>query len=132
MARRRGSIRHTSNRVLAIEIAWLKNLERGEIVLDTGSTYDGVTPVRIRATKRERRYEFSDQGGAVAAAGVDPKQLAFADSLAMGAYSVNVSRRGVVSLPGFGRSGDEWLGKLPELVTHASLALYETLLELEN
>ena len=118
--------------MLATDIASLKRLERGEIVLDTGSTYDGVTPVRIRATKRERRYEFSDDGGAVAAAGVNPKHLAFVDSIAIGGYSVNVSRRGVVSLPGFAHSGDEWLFQLPELVTQGSLALYETLLELDN
>ena len=50
----------------------------------------------------------------------------------MGKYSVNVSRQGVVSLPGFARSSAEWLAKLPELVAQGSLALYETLLELEN
>ena len=118
--------------MFATDISSLKNLERGEIVLETGLTYDGITPVRIRAAKRERRYEFSDDGGAVAAAGVDPKQLTFADSIAMGRYSVNVSRQGRVSLPGFARSSDEWLAKLPELVAQGSLALYETLLELED
>ncbi len=118
--------------MLATDISCLKKVERGEIVLDTGLTYAGVNPVRIRATKRERRYEFSDDGGAVATAGVDPKQLTFADSIAMGEYSVNVSRQGVVSLPGSARSSDEWLTKLPELVAQGSLAPYETLLELEN
>jgi hypothetical protein len=118
--------------MFAADISSLKKLERGEIVLETGLTYDGVTPVRIRAAKRERRYEFSDDGGAVAAADVDSKQLTFANSIAMGRYSANLSRQGVVSLPGFARASDEWLAKLPELVAHGSLALYETLLELEN
>ena len=118
--------------MLATDISSLKKLQRGELVLDTGLTYDGITPVRIRATKREGRFAFSDEGGAVAAAGVDGKQLRFADSISIGRYSVNVSRQGVVSLPGFSRSGDEWLAKLPELVAEGSLALYEALLELDN
>jgi hypothetical protein len=118
--------------MLATDIASLKELQRGKLVLDAGLTYDGIMPVRIRATKREGRYEFSDEGGAVAAAGVDGKQLGFADSIGMGKYSANVSRQGVVSLPGFARSSDEWLAKLPELVAEGSLALYAALLELEN
>ncbi len=118
--------------MLATDISNLKKLQRGELVLDTGLTYDGITPVRIRATKREGRFEFSDEGGAVAAAGVDGKQFRFADSIALGNYSVNVSRQGVVSLPGFARSSDEWLAKLPELVAEGSLTLYEALLELDS
>jgi hypothetical protein len=110
----------------------LKTLGRGEIVLETGTTYDGVTPVRIRAAKRDRLYEFSGGRGAVAAGDVDPKQLALPGSIATGRYSVNVSRHGMVSLPGFARSSDEWLAKLPELVANGSLALYEALLELGN
>jgi hypothetical protein len=117
--------------VTATDISSLKNLERGEIVLETGLTYDGLTPVTIRATKRERRYLFSDGGGAVAAADVDPTLLDIPDSIVMGCYSVNVSRHGVVSLPGFARSSDDWLARLPELVAQGSIALYEQLLELE-
>jgi hypothetical protein len=118
--------------MLATDISSLKELDRGELVLDTGLTYDGITPVRVRATKREGRFAFSDEGGAVAAAGLDGKRFRFAGSIALGRYAVNVSRQGVVSLPGTSRSGDEWLDKLPELVAEGSLALYETLLELDN
>jgi hypothetical protein len=117
--------------MLATDISSLRDSEGGELVLDTGLSYDGITPVRIRATKREGRFEFSDEGGAVAAAGVDGMQLRFADSIAMGKYSANVSRQGVVSLPGFARSSDQWLAKLPELVAEGSLALYGALLDLE-
>jgi hypothetical protein len=88
--------------------------------------------VRIRATKREDRYEFSNHGAAVTTAGIDPKQPTLADSIAIGRYSVNASRQGVVSLPGFARSSDEWLARLRQLVAQGSLALHETLLELEN
>jgi hypothetical protein len=118
--------------MLAIDISSFRKVERGEFVLDTGLTYDGITPVRISATKREGRLRFSDEGGAVAAAGVDGKQLRFPEWIAVGTYSANVSRHGVVSLPGFARSSDRWLSKLPELVAEGSLALYEALLALED
>ena len=103
---------------------------RGEVVLETGVTYDGIAPVRIHASIRESRITISDRGGAVAAAGIDPKRFRFAESIALGAYTANVSSRGIVSLPGFSSCDDTWLEKLVELVTAGSLALYETLLEL--
>jgi hypothetical protein len=118
--------------MLATDITSLRTLERGELVLDTGLTYDGITPVRIRATKRHGRFGFSDEGGAVAAAGVEGTRLRFPESIAVGAYSANVSRHGVVSLPGFARCSDRWLATLPALVAEGSLALYEALLELED
>src|SRR5579884_212257 len=107
----------------------LKSHERGEVVLETGRTYDGVTPIRVRVTKRDRRYRYSDGGGAVAAAGVTPARVGFPESIPLGLRSVNVSRRGEVWLPGVERSGEEWLALLPELVAEGSLVLYETLLE---
>lgn len=118
--------------MLATDISSLRAFGRSRVVLDTGLTYDGVTSVRIRATKREGRFEFSDEGGAVSAAGVDGEQLRFPESIAVGEYSANVSRHGVVSLPGFARSSDQWLSKLAELVAEGSLALYEALLERED
>jgi hypothetical protein len=95
-------------------------------------TYDGIRPVRVRVTEREGRYEFSDDGGAVAAAGVDADELLFPCRIELGRYQVNVSSRGVVSLPGFARSSEAWLAKLPSLVAAGSVVLYEALLELEN
>jgi hypothetical protein len=98
-------------------------------ILETGLTYDGIAPVRVHVTKREGRYEFTDGGGAVAAAGVRPSELRFEDRIDLGQYDVNVSRKGVVSLPGFASSSPEWLAKLPELVAEGSVVLYEALLE---
>jgi hypothetical protein len=98
-------------------------------ILETGLTYDGIAPVRVHVTRREGRYEFSDGGGAVAAAGVRPSELRFDDRIELGQYDVNVSRKGVVSLPGFASSSPEWLAKLPELVAEGSVVLYEALLE---
>jgi hypothetical protein len=114
------------------EISRLTSLERGEVVLEKELTYDGVTPVRIRATKREGRFDFSDEGGAVAAAGLDPHGLDFPDRIEIGNHSVNVSRQGIVWLPGFARSEHEWLAQLAGLVADGSVALYEALLELED
>ena len=100
-------------------------------ILETGLTYDGIAPVRVHVKRREGRYEFSDGGGAVAAAGVRPSELRFDDRIELGDYDVNVSRKGVVFLPGFASSRPEWLAKLPELVAEGSVILYETLLEVE-
>jgi hypothetical protein len=101
-------------------------------VLETGLTYDGIAPVRVHVTRREGRYEFSDGGGAVAAAGVRPSELRFDDRIGLGEYDVNVSRKGVVSLPGFASSSPEWLAKLRELVAEGSVVLYEALLEAQD
>ena len=100
-------------------------------IVETGRTYDGIEPVRVYVTRREGRYEFSDGGGAVSAAGVQPSRLLFDDRIGLGEYEVNVSSKGVVSLPGFASSSDEWLAKLPGLVAEGSLVLYEALLEVE-
>jgi hypothetical protein len=117
--------------VIASDVLSLRGAERGELVLETGRTYDGVIPVRVRVVKREKKYSFDDQGGAVAAAGLGPPR-GFPGRLSVGAErEVNVSSRGVVSLPGFEGSSDEWLLELPELVAEGSVALYEALLELD-
>lgn len=118
--------------MLATDVSSLKGAQSGGIVFDTGLTYDGITPVTVRVTKREGRWNFTDDGGAVAAAGVDGQRLKLPGSIDLGDYSVNVSRQGEVSLPGFARSSEEWLNKLPELVAEGSLALYSDLLELEG
>jgi len=101
----------------------------GEVVLDTGLTYDGVTPIFVRVTNRHGRYRFSDDGGAVSAATVDVDELVFPDRLWLGENEVNVSRRGVVWLPAFARQGQEWLEQVVSLVAEGSLVLYESLLE---
>ena len=118
--------------MLTTDLANPRQVQRGEVVLDTGLTYDGIRPVTVRVTRREGRWNFADDGGAVAAAGTDGQGLKLAGSIDLGDYSVNVSRQGEVSLPGFARSSDQWLNKLPELVAEGSLALYSALLELEG
>lgn len=118
--------------MLATDISRLKTIQRGEAVLDTGLTYDGTTQVCVRATKREGRFEFSDGGGAVVAAGTEKSQLMFPGAIAVGEYSVNLSRQGVVWLPACTGSSGRWLDKVPELVAAGSLALYAALLDLQD
>jgi hypothetical protein len=118
--------------ITTTDVSTLFAVERGELVIDTGLTYDGITPVRVRVTKREGRYEVSDDGGAVAAAGVDQGWLAFGERIDVGEYCANVSRQGVVFLPGFARRGNDWISKLPGIVAEGSCALYEVLLELDE
>ena len=65
----------------------------------------------------------------MAAAGARPKKLALPDHIDLGPYAVNVTRQGVVSLPGFTTQSQEWLARLPLLVAEVSVALYEALLE---
>ena len=107
----------------------LAALERGELILDTGLTYDGHTPVRVHVRKRETRLELSDGGGAMTAAGADPRELELPDNIPFRDYSVNLSRKGIVFLPAWTTSSDEWLGTIRELVVEGSLALYGALLD---
>ena len=100
-----------------------------EETIDTGLTYDGLTPVRLRITKRDARYKITDEATAVAAAGVDTKKLALPDHIPLGEYSVNVTRGGEVWLPAV-NPDPEWLETISALVAKGSLALYDQLLEL--
>jgi hypothetical protein len=100
-------------------------------VIDSPLTYDGLTPVSVRVSRRDRRYTVSDEGGAVRAAGVKASRLAFPDHIDFGDRSVNVSRQGVVFLPAVAPS-EEWLETLRLLVAQGSIALYEELLELDR
>ena len=118
--------------MIAADVSSLFDLERGELVIDSGLTYDGITPVRVRVTKREGRYEASDDGGAVAAAGATRGWLAFGSRIDLGRYCANVSRKGVVWLPGVERRDREWIPELPKIVAEASVVLYEALLELDE
>jgi hypothetical protein len=118
--------------MLETDVSQFRELLRGEVILGSGMSYDGITPVRVRARKSEGRFDFSDDGGAVAAAGVDPAGLVFPARVAIEECSVNVTQQGVVWLPGFARSSDEWVARLPALVAKSSLALYDALLELDD
>ena len=108
-----------------LELTWQ---DRAEATIETGLTYDGLTPVQVRVTKRDGRYKISDAGAAVAAA--DANRARFPESISFGKYSVNVSRQGVVWLPAVAPR-DEWLATVCDLVARGSVALYERLLEID-
>lgn len=76
--------------------------------------------------------DVTDDGGAVAAAGVASQRMKLPSSIDVGEFSASVSRQGEVSLPGVAGSSDEWLTKLPELVAEGSLALCAALLESQD
>jgi hypothetical protein len=105
--------------------------ERGDALLESGVTYGGVAPVLVRATKREGRYLFSDEGRAIELAGRPERWGEAAERLQSG-YQVNVSRIGVVSLPAVHRREFEWLTTLADRIAEASVAFYGELLELEE
>lgn len=111
--------------------AELASVERGEVQLETELTYDGITPVPVRVAKRAGRYKVTDDGGAVAAAGAAHRGVAYPDQIALGEYSVNVARNGIVWLPAVSPN-DAWLTSVCLLVARGSVALYERLLELEE
>jgi hypothetical protein len=104
---------------------------RGEVQIDSELTYDGITPVLLRVTKRDGRFKVTDEGGAVSGAGVAGRLVAYPERIALGEYSVNVSRKGIVWLPAVSPS-DAWLETICSLVARGSVALYERLLELET
>jgi len=109
----------------------LASVERGGVQLETELTYDGLTHVPVRVTKRDGRYKVTDDGGAVSAAGLAGRRVAYPEHIAFGEYSVNVTRQGIVWLPAVSPS-DAWLATACDLVARGSVALYERLLELDE
>jgi len=114
--------------VTGAELADLAAHDRGEIALESGLTYDGFTPVRVRVSKRDRRYGVTDDGGAISAAGANVGRVALPDRIGIGEYEVNISRHGVVRLSAVAPTAS-WLETICELVGRGSVALYEELLD---
>jgi hypothetical protein len=105
--------------------------DRGEALLDSGLTYGGDTSVLVRATKREGRYLFSDEGRAIELAG-RPAGWREAARRLQSEYVVNVSREGIISLPAVHRRELAWLTTIVERIAAASVAFYGELLELDE
>jgi hypothetical protein len=117
--------------VTATGLAELFAALRGELVLDSGLTYDGLAPVLVHAGKREGRYSFSDGGSAVALAGRPAGWRERGAELVEREHGLNLGRQGVVSVPATARQRPDWIATLPDRVANASAALYSALLELE-
>jgi hypothetical protein len=96
-------------------------------VIDTALEYGPGDPVRIRVRHREQAVTVTDDGAALGRAGALPRARAAADRIAA-EFDVNVSRRGVVSLPvvRVGPGEDAIVARIAD----ASRAFYQELLEL--
>jgi hypothetical protein len=105
--------------------------QRGEVVLDSGLTYGGSAPVLVRATKREGRYLFSDEGRALELADRPAGWREAARRLET-EFVVNVSRSGAVFLPAVQRRELAWLTTIAARIAEASAAFYSELLELDG
>lgn len=100
---------------------------RTETRVDTGLEYVPGDPVAVGVVHRDGRVSVTDDGGAIERAGRPPGWETVAERVA-GEEVVNVSRRGVVSLPVV-RAGPG-LEAIVKRIGAASLTLYQELLEL--
>jgi hypothetical protein len=100
--------------------------ELSTIRVDLGA---GGEPVEVRVRKRGDRYTIDDDGAAVAKAGTPPGWLDVARQV-VGAYWLNVNRRGVIFVPAVEGGVDlDWLvGRIAD----CSAAVYQELLELDE
>lgn len=104
--------------------------ERGEARLDTGLRYGGARPLVILARRSPGHYSFSDEAGAVVAAGRPYGWLDVAREV-VDADAMNINLRGVVSMGAVERRDTAWLHSIAARVADTSLAVYQALLELE-
>ena|SRR5690242_166139 len=125
---RRGTVAHTWGVATTVELSSLAGQDRAEVTLATGLTYDGITPVRLRVSKRGRRYGITDCGGAVATAGATAERVVLPARIPVGRYEANVSRHGIVCLSAVSPT-PAWLETICEIVERGSVALYEELLD---
>lgn len=107
---------------------------RSEIVIDTGLEYRPADPVLVRVVRRGQRSRgiaegITDDGAAVAKAGRPPSWHEAVERVFQ-EFDVNISRRGVVSLPvvPVGPTEVEVVRRIGE----ASLALYQEILDLDS
>lgn len=98
-------------------------------MIDTGLEYRPGDPVRVRVLRRERRTSVTDDGAAIEKAGRPARWREAVERLDRDLI-VNVSHRGVVSLPvvAVGPGVDSIVRRIAE----ASLGFYQELLELDD
>jgi len=102
---------------------------RSETVIDTGLAYRPGDPVRVRVLRRERRISVTDDGAAIEKAGRPARWHEAVERLNR-ELIVNVSHRGVVSLPVVGAGPG--LEAIVRRIAEASLGFYQELLELDD
>ena len=101
---------------------------RSETVIDTGLKYGPDDPVSVRVVRRGHRISVTDDGAATKKAGRPQGWREAAELVAE--LDVNISQRGVISLPvvPVGPGEQKIVGRIGE----ASLCLYEAILELQD
>jgi hypothetical protein len=111
--------------------ASVADAERSEERRDSGLTYGrGGPAVEVLVRRRPGQYLLSDEGRAVELAGRPPGWFEVAQAVVRD-HSLNLNRRGVVSVPAVSSRPAAWRDALAASVADASLALYEALLELD-
>ena len=105
--------------------------ERGEARLDTGLRYGGTRPLVVAVRRRPGHYSFSDEGGAVEAAG-RPRGWLEAARAVVDEQGLNMNLRGVVWMGAAEQRETAWLHSIASRVADTSLAVYEALLELDG
>ena len=110
----------------AMQLSRLAEVERSEVVVESGLAYGDAEPVEVLVRKRLHRYVLSDRGRAVAKAG---KPSGWHDAAQLAALPMNVDRQGTVFVPAVaGRDLEHLLVRLAE----ASRAVHEALLVLDE
>jgi hypothetical protein len=107
----------------ALPMSWVDGVD---VVVATDLAYRPGEPVEIIVRKRGWRFDISDGGRGVGAAGTPPGWQAVAARV-VGTHALNVNRRGVV----FVQSNEARLQSLVSRVADCSVALFQELLERE-
>ncbi len=103
--------------------------DRSETVIGAGLEYRPGDPVRVRVLRRERRTSVTDDGAAIEKAGRPARWREAVERLNRD-LTVNVSQRGVVSLPVV--AAGPGVETIVRRIAEASLDLYQELLELDE
>jgi len=102
---------------------------RSETVIDAGLQYRPGDPARVRVVQREHRISVTDDGAAIDKAGRPARWREAVERLNR-ELIVNVSQRGVVSLPAV--AAGPGVGTIVRRIAEASLGFYQELLELAD
>lgn len=114
------------NTIEAAPLAELAQLERGEVVLDSGLAYGDGETVQIHVRKRLHRYMLGDRGRAVEKAG---ERQGWFERAEQAAEPMNVNRRGAVFV---GVTAGRDIASILVRLADASRRVHEALLDLDE
>jgi hypothetical protein len=102
----------------------LEQVERGEVVVDSGLDYADGEPVRVLVRKRLYRYTLSDRGRAIEKSGTPP---GWREAAERAVEPMNVDRQGNVVVP---TVAGPHLTRFVERLADASRAVHEAVIVL--